>query len=48
MSDCCERYTDKETKRCMLCGCHSRNDDDFQSVVEYLNANFNNKNGELK
>ncbi|SBR45125.1 hypothetical protein [Halomonas sp. HL-93] len=48
MSDCCERYTDKETKQCVLCGCHSKNDDDFQAVVEYLNTNFNNKNGELK
>lgn len=46
MSDCCERYTDTETKRCMLCGCHSVKDEDFQSSIEYLNEN--KKNGETK
>lgn len=43
MNTCCERYTDTDTKRCMLCGCHSVKDDDFQASIEYLNLNQNKK-----
>lgn len=45
MNTCCERFTDIETKQCVLCGCHSVKDEDFNTNIEYLNEN---KNGDQK
>lgn len=33
---CCLIYTDKEQKKCMLCGAYSGSNEDVKTLIEYI------------
>lgn len=33
---CCLIYTDREQKKCMLCGAYSSKNEDIKALIEYI------------